>query len=295
MSEIVKTSAEDVLATKLFFQAAFTAMAIPLNEDPFFVKKFKNINVVVQFSVDDPDYAMACHMVFMDEATAEASESKKRFKVYQGEYEGDMKVIKLHFKSIKSLLGVFKGTKMTDQLGIVMPVLKNLNKKETIPFILLMLTLTKMMPSYNPNIGDPFGQYLKVKMSLYMITTAMSRANKDGWEPMAKWTLKQTDRIYQFKVGATCDNAGNEVYPAIACYLRVKGGKSKAGRGVYTRKRPFVLLEFPSPEGCLAVLNQKYDFVEAVEHGCVTVVGSGDNYAVQFNDMMSKLQAILQP
>ncbi len=295
MSEIVKTSAEDVLAAKLYFQAAFSAMAIPLNEDPFFAKLFKNFNVVVQFSVEDPENAMACHMIFMDEATAEASESKKRYKVYQGEYTGDMKTIKLHFTSIKSLLGVFKGTKITDQIGIVMPIIKNLTKKETIPFVFLMLSLTKMMPSFDPNIGDPFGQYLKVKMSLYMITTAMSRANKDGWEPMAKWTLRQTDRIYQFKVGATRDSQGNEVYPAIACYLRVKGGKTKAGRGEYTRKRPFVLLDFPTPDGCLAVLNNRYEFVEAVQKGCVSVVGSGDAYAVQFNDLMTKLQSILLP
>lgn len=295
MSEIVKTSADDVLATKLYFQAAFAAMAIPLNENPTFAKLFKNFNVVVQFSVDDPEHSMACHMIFMDEANAEASESKKRFKVYQGAYEGDMKVVKLHFKSIKSLLGVFKGTKITDQIGIVLPIIKNLNKKETIPFVLLMLSLTKMMPAYNPSVADPFGQYLKVKMSLYMITTALSRATKDGWEPMVKWTAKQTDRIYQFKVGATKDKDGNEVFPAIACYLRVKGGKTKAGRGEYTRKRPFVLLDFPSPDGCLAVLTNRYEFVDCVEKGCVSIVGSGDSYAVQFNDLMTKLQSILLP
>ena len=123
----------------------------------------------------------------------------------------------------------------------------------------------------------------------------MSRANKLGWEPMTKWTEKQTDRIYQFRVGATRDKDGNELYPEIAAYLRVKAGKTKAGRGEYTRKRPFVLLDFPNPDGCIAVLSGRYEFVQAVEHKCVTVIGSGDSYAVQFNNIMNALQAMLVP
>ena len=158
----------------------------------------------------------------------------KRFKVYQGEYDGRFEGVEhilLEFKSIKSLLGVFKGNTPLEMLGIVMPLIKNITKKAMLPFLFLMLTLTKMMPNNNPSDQKPWEQYLKVKMSLYMITTAMSRATKFGWEPLVLWTAKQTDRIYQFKVGATYDKNGKEIYPPIYAYLRVKAGKTKAGRG----------------------------------------------------------------
>ena len=128
-----------------------------------------------------------------------------------------------------------------------------------------------------------------------MITTAMSKATKFGWEPLVEWTAKQTDRIYQFKVGATYDKDGKEIYPPIAAYLRVKAGKTKGGRGEYERKRPFVLFDFTNPDGCLAVLSGRYEFVEAATRGCIAIVGAGDSYAVQFNNLMTKLQNMLIP
>jgi hypothetical protein len=132
-------------------------------------------------------------------------------------------------------------------------------------------------------------------MSLYLITTAMSVATKLGWKPLVDWTSNQTDRVYQFKVGPTKDKDGNEIYPEIGAYLRVKFGKTKGGRGIYTRKSPFVLLQFPNPSGTLDVLTGKYDFVGAVSHGCVAIIGAGDSYAVTFNELMTKVQNMLIP
>lgn len=302
----------DVLAAKLYFTAAFPVMKIPLTEDPKQVKKFENINAVVGFKAHDDENPLACHIVFLTESKVEELNTKlkaeaeepekvkeyKRFKVYQGEYDGRLEgveYINFEFKSIKSLLGVFKGNTPLEMLGIVMPLIKNITKKATLPFLFLMLTLTKMMPSNNPSDKDPWEQYLKVKMSLYMITTAMSKATKFGWEPLVEWTAKQTDRIYQFKVGATYDKDGKEIYPPIAAYLRVKAGKTKGGRGEYERKRPFVLFDFTNPDGCLAVLSGRYEFVEAATRGCIAIVGAGDSYAVQFNNLMTKLQNMLIP
>ncbi len=285
---------QEVLTAQMYFRAAFPAMRIPLEEDPKQKKKFEKFNGIVQFTADDDVNPIACYIVFRDEQKAAESEDGKRFKVFQGKYEGNEKFIDMHFKSIKSLLGVFQGKKVTDMLGIVAPLLKNLfTRKGTLKFLFLMLTLTKTMPKFLPTTKQPLEQYLKVKMSLYLITTALSTANKLGWPVMTKWTERQTDRIYQFKVGPTLDEKGNEIHPPIAAYLRVKGGKTKAGRGEYTRKRPFVLFNFPNPDGCLAVLTKRYEFVDACVKGCVQVIGSGDSYAVQFNDIMTKAQNML--
>ena len=293
-----KASLEDVLVAKLFLKAAFPAMRVPLEENPKYVNKFKDLNMVVEFKAEDEENPLAAHLVFLTEEKANEVADGKRYKVHDGVYEGafgDLKVIKLHFKSIKALLGVLKGNTPLDMLGIVPSVFKNLFKKEFWAFLFLMLELMKMMPDFVPGVDKPLDQYMKVKMSLYMITTAMSQANKLGYEPMNKWTQKQTDRIYQFRVGPTFDADGKEIFPKFGAYLRVKGGKTKAGRGIYERKSPFVLLDFPNPDACIAVLSGKYAFVEAVVQGCVQIVGAGDSYAVSFNDRMMDIQNMLIP
>jgi len=301
----MKASDKDVLTTKLYFGAAFKALVVPFNENPKHVKAFQNLDVVVEFRADDDANPLACYLVFLTEANAAKSEQGKRFKVFQGEYPGSIKMadgstfspthIKMYFKSIKSLLGVFKGSSPLEMLGIMSPLFKNIHKKGMLKFLFLMLELMLAMPTAKPGPDKPFKQYMKVKISLYLITAAMSTANKLGWQDMVDFTKRQTDRIYQFQCGATLDANGKEIYPEVGAYLRVKMGQSKAGRGVYTRKRPFVLLKFPNPDGAMKILTGEYAFVEAVEKGCVEIVGSGDSFAVQFNNVMTRCQNMLIP
>ncbi len=99
---------------------------------------------------------------------------------------------------------------------------------------------------------------------------------------MRRWTMKQPDRIYQFSVEPVEETG-------IAVYLRVKAGKTKAGRGVYTRKRPFVHFRFNGVDGALKVLLKEVEFVSGVEKGCVRIDGSPE-YAAQLNDLMAVLQ-----
>lgn len=300
----MKANSNDVLAAQLYFHSAFPVLRLPLEETAQ-AKKFAKKNMVVEFRAADDENPLACYLVFLTEEMAAKTEKGKRFKVYQGEYPGYItladgtqyspKLTKMYFSSIKSLLGVFKGSSPLEMLGIMPVIFKNIANGNFWAFLFLMLTLTKTMPTFTPGADQPDEQYLKVKMSLYLITSALSQATKLGWQPMVDWCAKQSDRIYQFKVGATFDKDGKEIYPAIAAYFRVKAGHTKAGRGEYTRRRPFVLLDFPNPDSCLAVLTGKYEFVDAVNHKCVTIVGSGDSYAVQFNNLMSLCQGLLLP
>jgi hypothetical protein len=144
--------------------------------------------------------------------------------------------------------------------------------------------LMKMSPSNKPK--DFEGKALKVKMSLYMITRALSVYNKLGDPDMQDFCKRQPDRIYQF----TVENGEDKAY--IACYLRVKSGKSKSGHGVYTRRSPFVHFRFLSVDGAVAVLGKEVEFVEGVEKGFVETLGSPE-YACQLNDFMAILQAML--
>jgi len=142
-----------------------------------------------------------------------------------------------------------------------------------------LLLMKIMMPDVRPK--DKLKRYLKVKLALYMVTTALSKLNKSGDKDMKAWTGRQPDRIYQLSVD------GED----IAVYLRVKAGKTKAGRGFYTRKRPFVHMKFGSVDGALKVLLKDVGFVEAVDKQYVAIEGSPE-YAANINDFMMRIQAL---
>lgn len=306
----MKANETDVLTTQIYFRAAFPALKAALDTDPKQQKAFEKINAVVEFRAADDANPLACYMVFLTEDMASKAASGKRYKVYQGEYPGyiemadgsqykGLKVTKFYFKSIKSLLGVFKGDKTTDMLGIVGPLLKNIFKPATLKFLFLMLMLMKTMPDCLPTQDQPWEQFIKVKLSLTLITKALSTANKLGWETFKKWGQGQPDRIYQFKVGATVDANGKEIYPEITEALRVKTitktGELKTKASHTLAKYPFVLFSFPNPDACIKVLSGKVDFVECVAKQYVTIVGAGDSYAVTFNNLMTQVQNLLVP
>lgn len=267
----MKASKQDKLVAKLFFKAAFPVMKIVLEEDPKIKKKWENVQAVVQFRGKDDDGDLVCHLVF----------DKGNFKVVQGEYENKPD-LELTFNTINKMVKMFKGS-MTS-LPDISCIFKGLFTKPglLINTIMLLLQLMLMMPSADPT--DELKKYLKVKMSLYMITTALSTANKLEWDGIKDWTM-QPDRIYQFVVGEMKD-------PKVACYLRVKGGKSKAGRGIYERKNPFVCFHFLSIDGALSMLLKKKQFVKSVEDGDAEVIGAPE-YGVQLNDIMAVLQDML--
>ena len=135
------------------------------------------------------------------------------------------------------------------------------------------------MPNASPK--DPKKRKLKVKMTFYMITTALSQYNKGGDFEMVKWTGKQPERIYQITVDKD-----------IAAYLRVKACKTKAGRGVYAKKRPFVHMRFNKVEGAFPIVMNKVDMVTAVKKGYLSIEGSPE-YGGNIGDFMVRIQNLI--
>lgn len=119
-------------------------------------------------------------------------------------------------------------------------------------------------------------------MTLYMVSTALSQLNKAGDPDMVKWTSKQPERIYQWSV----DNED------IACWLKVKAGQTKAGRGIYTLRKPFVHMRFPNVESAIPVLTNSVDTVQAMAEGLVITEGSPE-YAGKLGDFMLKIADLM--
>lgn len=268
----MKATQQDILTAKLFIKAAFPVLKIVLQEDPSFTKKWENVKATVQFRAKDDDGDIVCQLLI----------DNLDLKVHMGECEGEEKPdIEFTFSNVKKMVTMLKGGPAVPDIG---SLLKSLIAKPalTLNTLMALMKLKLMLPT--AKVKDDLNKYLKVKLSLYMITTALSTANKLGWEGIKDWTL-QPDRIYQFAVGPL-------EKPDIACYLRVKGGNSKAGRGMYERKTPFVLFHFTNVDGALNILLKKKEFVKGVQDKDVEVIGAPE-YGVQLNDIMAILQDML--
>lgn len=145
----------------------------------------------------------------------------------------------------------------------------------------LLLGLTLLMPGKQP--ADENTRRLKVRLIMYMVANALSQLNKGGDEDMRKWTARQPDRIYQFSVQPDGEPAA---------YLRVKGGKTKAGRGLYRRKAPFIHMQFNGIDGAYKVFAENKETVTAMAEGDLTLEGSPEyggvlgSFMVRISDML---------
>lgn len=258
---------KDILTAKLFFNAAFPVMQVLLDDDPKLRKMFSNVKKTVQFGAKNENDILACHMVF----------NSGKVEVIQGTAENPD--LALTFPSVQKMNDLLTG-------GLALPSIKGglKNFSLLIKTLSLLMGLMKMSPNNKPK--DFEGKALKVKMSLYMITRALSTYNKLGVAEMVEFTQRQPDRIYQF----TVEHENQKDY--IACYLRIKSGKTKSGHGIYERRFPFVHFRFLSVDGAIAVLGKEVEFVEGVEKGYVETIGSPE-YACMLNDFMAVLQAML--
>ena len=253
------------MTAKLFFNAAFPVMQVLVDDDPNLSKKFEKFDATVQFGALDDNEPLFCHIIF----------DCGKVTVVQGKAEKPD--LALTFSSISKMNTLLKG-------GMTLPSIKG--RLTLLPNVLGLLMGLKIMTKDNAKLKDLVEKTMKVKCSLYMVSRGLSQYNKLGDPDMQEFCQRQPDRIYQFRV----EHDGKPDY--VACYLRIKAGKSKSGHGVYERRSPFVLFRFLSVDGALAVLGREVEFVEGVEKGYVETIGSPE-YAMYLNDFMAVLQGML--
>ena len=250
-----------LLATELYIKAVFPVLNVLLKDDPKTRENFKNISANVVLRAKYEDTFMGANLIF------------KNGELHIDENFDAKADLVFTFSTLKKMNAFLSG-------GIAIPSIKGIkNIKLLVSFISMLLTLKLMLPTTRPK--DKHKRYLKVKLALFMVSTALSKLNKSGDPDMQEWTSRQPDRIYQLSVKDT----------DIAVYLRVKAGKTKAGRGFYTRKRPFVHMKFSGVDGALMVLSKDVEFVEAVDKNHIQIEGSPE-YAANLNDFMMRIQVL---
>lgn len=251
------------LKTRIFLRALFPVMKVALHDNPKMKKKFAGINARIQFAAKDGNGDIGAYLDFKD---------------------GDLEIVQDICERPDVAFWFGSIEKMNAMLGgkPVMPRIKGIYR---LPLLLkavsLFLNLKLLEPGARPK--DPQKRRLKVKMSVFMMVAALSQYNKGGDPEMVKWTSKQPERIYQISVAGEDD---------IAAYLKVKAGKSKAGRGFYTKRRPFVHMKFNGIDGALPILLEEVDMVEAVGDGLLSLEGSPE-YARDLGNFMVRIQNLV--
>lgn len=252
-----------LLTTRIILNAILPVMKVVVSDDLKMKKRFEGVTARVQFIANDEGGKQGAALVFTDGELA----------IEQG--VGNPADITFSFGSLKKFNDFLCGK-------TVIPKISGLLKTGLlIKVVMLLLAMKILMPDARPTTPDK--KRLKVKMVIYMITTALSQYNKGGDPDMAAWTAKQPDRVYQMSVAGEDD---------ISAYIRIKAGKTKAGRGFYKRRRPFVHIQFTGIDEALPVQLNDVEFVGALAQNLVSVEGSPE-YASKLNDFMQRIQALV--
>ena len=260
---------EALYSNKIFLNAALPLVKVIANDVPSLKKKFENAHAVIQVSCLDPE--------------AEGGKVGMHFVVNSGEWLVHTCLtedphIELEFKSVEALNDFFKGN---ISLGGI-PKIKGIKYAGTlVSFVMVLLKMADLLGATEPP-KDEETKELLVKCYFYLLSSGISQLNKMGHPEIRDWTTKSPDRVYAFAV----DN-----YPQVSAFIRIKAGKSRAGRGEYKRAMPFFTLRFNNLDSALGILMSIDDMLEATKAGRLVMDG-GPEFGAQIGGFMLEIGAL---
>ena len=260
---------EALYSNKIFLNAALPLVKVIANDDPKLKKKFEKAHAVIQVSCLDPE--------------VEGGKRGMHFVVNSGEWLVHTCLtedphIELQFKSVENLNDFFKG-KITPA-GI--PKIKGLKKADVlISFVMVLLKMANLLGATEAP-KDEATKELLVKCYFYLLSSGISQLNKLGHPEIKDWTTKSPDRVYAFAVDG---------YPQVSAFIRIKAGKSRAGRGEYKRAMPFFTLRFNNLDSALGILMSIDDMLEATKAGRLVMDG-GPEFGAQIGGFMLEIGAL---
>lgn len=245
------------ILARILMRAALPLAKVLIEDDPKKREKYRGFNKVVQFEVkDSPD--LVTQLNFVDGIPEIKFERHEK---------PDINFV---FKSPGQLNRFFAGK-------VAMPKIKGMFKIGVLLKVVpILLGLTLLLPTKLPKDEDT--KRMKVKLLFYMLSSGLSQMNKAGDEEFVEFCKKMPDRIIQW----SCLPDGP------FAYLRIKHGKTKAGRGLYTRRRPFIDMQFNGVDAAILVLTNQVDLVQAIVNGDLYQEGSPE-YGKDLGDFMFKI------
>lgn len=245
-------SQDAIFTNKIFLNAALPLVKTIATDVPSLAKCFEHAHAVIQVSAvcdEVPEGKVGMHFV-----------------VNSGEWLVHTCLtkdphIELEFKSVDALNSFFKGN---ISLGAI-PKIKGIKHAGVlVSFVRVLLKMSSLLTAKDVPT-DPKEQELMVKCFFYLLSSGISQLNKNGHPDVHEWALKSPDRVYAWAVNG---------YPQISAYIRVKAGKTRAGRGEYKRAMPFFTLRFKDLPSALGILLGTDDMLEAVKKGKLIMDGA---------------------
>lgn len=240
---------------------------------PALKAKFKKVHCIYQVSCLDaeaPQGKWATHFVVNgDEWQVHANKVAHRL--------GKQKYVELEFKSVDAMNAFFKGKIGLDTL----PKMKGVNfVYEFGVFMMALLKMASLLGLSTPP-EDEDTKRLLVKCYFYLLSVGISTLNKQGHSGVHDWALKSPDRVYAWKV----DNEDS-----VSAFIRVKAGKTKAGKGEYKRAMPFFTMRFNNLDSALGILMSTDDMLASVKEGKLIMEGAPE-FGAQIGAFMMQVGA----
>ncbi len=264
-------SKEEFLTNKIFMNAALPLLKTIVADVPSLAKKFKSVHCIYQVSAcdsDAPDGKYATHFqVNSDE-----------WVIHMNKVDPNP-MVELEFKSVEAMNQFFKGKISLSTFPKMKGVLKY--PGYFVSFLMALLKMSSLLNSKDPP-EDEETKRLLVKCYFYLLSSGISQLNKNGHEAVHEWASKSPDRVYAW----TVDNE-----PTVSAYIRVKAGKTKAGRGTYKRAMPFFTMRFDNLDSALGILMSKDDMLESTRKSKLIMEGAPE-FGAQIGDFMIQVGAM---
>lgn len=266
-------SREEFLTNKIFLNAALPLLKVIVADTPSLQKKFKAVHCIYQISADDPDAPggkYATHFqVNCDEWIIHADKIEPK------------PMVELEFKSVEAMNAFFKGKIGLDTLPKMKGVVKH--PDYFVAFLMALLKMASLL-GLKEAPEDEETQRLLVKCYFYLLSSGISQLNKHGEPEIHEWAAKSPDRVYAWAV----DNE-----PSVSAYIRIKAGKSKAGRGTYKRAMPFFTMRFDNLKDALGILMGTADMLDFTRTGKLIMDGAPE-FGSQLGAFMMTVGAMAQ-
>ena len=255
-------SDETRYTNKVFMAGALPLMKTIATDVPSLKKKFEGVNAVYQFSARvNAQEKEAVHFII----------ENGEWSVKLGEYFGQQKIdAELEFSSMEKMNAFMKG----DMTKLPKMHIKSFSK--FMKFMMVLLKMSSLLGIAEPPENDEETSVLLCKLYFYLLSSGISQLNKLGHPAIQEWTSKSPDRCYQWEVVG---------HPECTAYIRIKAGKSRAGRGEYKRAKPFFCMKFDCPTSALKILLGTGDMFQMTADKQLMMEG-GPEFGVQIGDYM---------
>ena len=247
---------------KIFMAAALPLMKTIATDVPELHRKFEGVDAI---------YLVSARVNYEDKEAVQFFVENGEWSVKLGEYLGQKKIdAELAFSSMEKMNAFMKGDMSK------LPKFKIKSFSKFLKFMQVLLKMSSLLGITEPPENDEELSLLLCKLYFYLLSSGISQLNKMEHPAVHEWALKSPDRCYQWAV---------EGHPECTAYMRVKAGKSRAGRGEYKRAKPFFCMKFDCATSALKILLGTGDMFEMTDNQQLIMEGAPE-FGVQIGDFM---------